>query len=108
MSSSSEESDEANGGNSTDNTKHSEETERTGSVWSAISEGGILKTTTIEIKVETDEGLSSSTRSSSTVPKEWEEALPLDIEEAPSELLSTVIEQGRLAKDRRSPQESEH
>lgn len=108
MSSSSEESDEANGGNSTDNTKHSEETERTESVWSAISEGGILKTTTIEIKVEMGEALSSSTRSSLIAPKEWEEALPLQIEEASSELLSMVIEQGRLAKDRRSPQESDH
>lgn len=104
--SSSEESDEANGGNSTDDTKYSGEEERNGSIWSAVSEGsGILKTTTIEIEVETDEWLGSSTRSSSlVVPKEWEDTLPPRIKEAPSELLDMVVEQGRLAKARRSMQ----
>jgi hypothetical protein len=105
VSSSSEESDEANGGNSPDHTKHSEDTERTGSIWSAIIESnGILKTTTIEIGIETDGLSSSSTRSSLVVPKEWEDAQPLGIEEAPTELLSMVVEQGRLTKARRSTQ----
>lgn len=94
-----------NGGNSTDDTRRSEETGRTGSILSATSEGnGILKTITIEIKVEPDDhvSLGSSTRSSLIVPKEWEDALPPNLNEAPSELLSMVVEQGQLAKARRS------
>lgn len=104
MSSNSEESDEANGGHSTDDSKDSEETERTESICSMTSQGGILKTTTIEIATEIDDALSSSTRSSLIVPKEWEEALSPNVEGAPSELLSLVVEQGRQAKARRSVQ----
>lgn len=95
-------SDEANGGNSTDDFKYSGEEKRGGSVSSATSvNSGILKTTTIEIRTETDESQGSSTRSSLVVPKGWEDALPMSMD-GTSDLLSMVVEQGRLAKARRS------
>lgn len=101
--SSSEESDntdEGTGSNSTDDTTYSGEAERNGSIWSAISEGsGILKTTTIEIKEEMAGSVGSSTRSS-VVPKEWEEMMTA--EEEPSGIFKMIVEQGRLAKAKRS------
>jgi hypothetical protein len=93
--SSSEESDnadEGSDGNVTDDTKYSGEVGRSGSVWSAISDGsGILKTTTIEVKEEVTESLGSSTRSS-VVPKEWKEALQSKADVEPSGLLSMIVE----------------
>lgn len=94
----SDNTDEGSGGNVTDDTEYSGEIERNGSVWSTISNGsGILKTTTIEVKEEATESLGSSTRSS-VVPKGWEEALQSKADNGPSGLLSTIVEQGRLAK----------
>lgn len=75
-------------------------------MWSLVSDsGGILKTTTIEIKISGEQDESSAR--SSVVPqeweenKDWEEALQSKTEGEPSALLNMIVEQGRLAKEKR-------